>query len=52
MSELRTRFIEALEIKGYRKPTIRNCVQPVKQFSEFIKCSPVKMTGGILIRPN
>jgi len=43
MSELRDRFVEALELKGHRKRTIRNYVQVVKQFSEFIKCSPVKM---------
>jgi integrase/recombinase XerD len=44
MTELRSRFIAFLELKNYSKSTVRNYVQVVKQFSEFIGHSPVKLT--------
>lgn len=44
MTELRSKFIAFLELKGYSKCTVRNYVQVVKQFSEFIGHSPVKLT--------
>jgi site-specific recombinase XerD len=44
MTELRSKFIAHLELKNYSKSTVRNYVQVVKQFSEFIGHSPVKLT--------
>lgn len=44
MTELRSRFIAYLELKNYSESTIRNYVQVVKQFSEFIGHSPAKLT--------
>lgn len=44
MTELRSKFIGFLELKNYSNATVRNYVQVVKQFSEFIGHSPVKLT--------
>jgi integrase/recombinase XerD len=44
MTELRSKFIAFLELKGYSKATIRNYVQVVKQFSGYIGRSPAKLT--------
>lgn len=44
MTELRSKFIGYLELKGYSSATIRNYVQVIVQFSRFIKHSPVKLT--------
>ena len=45
MSPLRTRFIEFLELRGFTKATVRNYVQAVKQYSQWLGCSPLKMTS-------
>jgi len=44
MTELRSRFVAYLELKGYSPATIRNCVQVVAQFQKFTGHSPVKLT--------
>jgi site-specific recombinase XerD len=44
MSELRRRFVEHLELKGFSKATVRNYVDVVAQMSRFIKHSPARLT--------
>jgi len=44
MSELRRRFVEHLELKGFSKATVRNYVDAVAQMSRFIKHSPAQLT--------
>ena len=44
MSPLRSRFIEFLELRGFTAATIRNYVQGVKQFQDWLGCSPTRMT--------
>lgn len=36
MSPLRSRFVDFLELRGFTKATVRNYVQAVKQFSEWL----------------
>jgi hypothetical protein len=43
MTELRAKFIEYLELKGYASASIRNYVQIVAQFSRFVGHSPLKL---------
>ena len=45
MTPLRSRFITFLELRGYTPATVRNYVQCMKQFSEWLGCSPLKMTS-------
>jgi integrase/recombinase XerD len=44
MTELRSKFIAFLELRNYSKCTVRNYVQVIKQFSDYIGHSPVKLT--------
>ena len=44
MSPLRASFVAFLELRGFTKATIRNYVQIVHQFSEWLKASPTKIS--------
>ena len=44
MTELRSRFVAYLEVKGYSAASIRNYVQVIAQFQRFLGHSPVKLT--------
>lgn len=43
-TRLREPFIDWLELKGYRPPTIKSYVHVVKHFANFITCPPARMT--------
>ena len=45
MSPLRAKFVQFLELRGFTQATIRNYVQVVKQFQDWLGCSPLKMTS-------
>jgi integrase/recombinase XerD len=44
MTKLRADFIAAVELRGYTPHTVKNYVQAVKQFTVFLKRSPVTLT--------
>jgi site-specific recombinase XerD len=44
MSPLRAQFVSFLELRGFTKATVRNYVQAVKQFQDWLGKSPVHMT--------
>jgi site-specific recombinase XerD len=44
MSLLRDKFISFLQLKGFTKATVRNYIQSIKQFQDWLGKSPVHVT--------
>lgn len=44
MSPLRSRFVSFLQLRGFTPATVRNYVQAISQFQDWLKKSPVHMT--------
>ena len=44
MSLLRDKFISFLQLKGFTKATVRNYIQSIKQFQDWLGTSPVHVT--------
>lgn len=44
MSLLREKFVSFLQLRGFTKATVRNYVQAVKQFQDWLGKSPVHVT--------
>ena len=50
MSLLRDKFISFLQLKGFTKATVRNYIQSIKQFQDWLGKSPVHITRDIAHR--
>lgn len=44
MSPLREKFVSFLELRGFTKATVRNYIQSIKQFQDWLGKSPVHIT--------